>query len=169
MQISYIPVSMDKKFPLLFRQFQDARRNSPLRHILPIADDQPPPYISRQSDSGNNCRHPARCRHEETTTFKHISIVSQPTSSVTKVCLLRNSPLSCNFLFWERRQKTRNVMPFCVLGMYGKPTTFKDICFRNYIFDILYKPCVNLSCDFPPHFPGFHHHAATSMYYSTTL
>lgn len=34
-----------------YRQFQDARRNSPLRHILPIADDQPPPYISRQSDS----------------------------------------------------------------------------------------------------------------------
>jgi len=31
-----------------YRQFQDARRNSPLRHILPIGDDQPPPYSERQ-------------------------------------------------------------------------------------------------------------------------
>jgi len=27
-----------------YRQFQDARRNTPLRHLLPIAEDQPPPY-----------------------------------------------------------------------------------------------------------------------------
>ncbi|XP_023337958.1 uncharacterized protein LOC111708733 [Eurytemora carolleeae] len=30
-----------------YRQFQDARRNTPLRHILPIAEDQPPPYSER--------------------------------------------------------------------------------------------------------------------------
>ena len=35
-----------------FRQFQDARRNTPLRHILPIAEDQPPPY-SERIDSGS--------------------------------------------------------------------------------------------------------------------
>ena len=36
---------------LFFRQLQDARRNTPLRHILPIAEDQPPPY-SERLDSG---------------------------------------------------------------------------------------------------------------------
>ena len=35
-------------YRFFFRQFQDARRNSPLRHILPIGDDQPPPYSERQ-------------------------------------------------------------------------------------------------------------------------
>merc|ERR1719334_2485329 len=27
-----------------YRQFQEARRNTPLRHLLPIAEDRPPPY-----------------------------------------------------------------------------------------------------------------------------
>jgi len=31
-----------------YRQFQDARRNTPLRHIIPIAADQPPPYSERR-------------------------------------------------------------------------------------------------------------------------
>merc|ERR1719347_147150 len=30
-----------------YRQFQEARRNSPLRHLLPLASDRPPPYINR--------------------------------------------------------------------------------------------------------------------------
>ena len=29
---------------MFIRWLQDARRNSPLRHILPIAEDLPPPY-----------------------------------------------------------------------------------------------------------------------------
>jgi len=32
-----------------YRQFQEARRNTPLRHLLPIAEDRPPPY----SNTGN--------------------------------------------------------------------------------------------------------------------
>jgi len=34
-----------------YRQIQDARRNTPLRHILPIPEDRPPPYINRYPDS----------------------------------------------------------------------------------------------------------------------
>jgi len=33
------------------RQIQDARRNTPLRHLLPIAEDRPPPYANGPSDS----------------------------------------------------------------------------------------------------------------------
>ena len=36
-----------------YRSIQDARRNSPLRHLLPIAEDRPPPYMTSMSDSGN--------------------------------------------------------------------------------------------------------------------
>ena len=35
-----------------YRSIQDARRNSPLRHLLPIAEDRPPPYITSMPDSG---------------------------------------------------------------------------------------------------------------------
>eukprot|EP00090_Calanus_glacialis_P013931 TRINITY_DN22563_c0_g1_i1.p1 TRINITY_DN22563_c0_g1~~TRINITY_DN22563_c0_g1_i1.p1 ORF type:complete len:443 (-),score=123.09 TRINITY_DN22563_c0_g1_i1:135-1463(-) len=34
-----------------YRQIQDARRNTPLRHILPIPEDRPPPYPHGQSES----------------------------------------------------------------------------------------------------------------------
>jgi len=34
-----------------YRQIQDARRNTPLRHILPIPEDRPPPYTNRTTDS----------------------------------------------------------------------------------------------------------------------
>jgi len=36
-----------------YRQIQDARRNTPLRHLLPIAEDRPPPYIHRSPDSAD--------------------------------------------------------------------------------------------------------------------
>lgn len=36
-----------------YRSIQDARRNSPLRHLLPIAEDRPPPYMTSMPDSGN--------------------------------------------------------------------------------------------------------------------
>eukprot|EP00092_Neocalanus_flemingeri_P011813 GFUD01012742.1.p1 GENE.GFUD01012742.1~~GFUD01012742.1.p1 ORF type:complete len:409 (+),score=129.27 GFUD01012742.1:35-1261(+) len=36
-----------------YRQIQDARRNTPLRHILPIAEDRPPPYTGRSPDSAD--------------------------------------------------------------------------------------------------------------------
>ena len=36
-----------------YRSIQDARRNSPLRHLLPIAEDRPPPYITSMPDSGD--------------------------------------------------------------------------------------------------------------------
>ena len=35
----------------IHRQIQDARRNTPLRHILPIPEDRPPPYPHGQSES----------------------------------------------------------------------------------------------------------------------
>ena len=35
-----------------YRQIQDARRNTPLRHIIPIPEDNPPPYTHRYPDSG---------------------------------------------------------------------------------------------------------------------
>jgi len=34
-----------------YRQIQDARRNTPLRHIIPIPEDNPPPYTHRYPDS----------------------------------------------------------------------------------------------------------------------
>jgi len=34
-----------------YRQIQDARRNTPLRHILPIPEDNPPPYTHRYPDN----------------------------------------------------------------------------------------------------------------------
>merc|ERR1711892_930175 len=34
-----------------YRQIQDARRNTPLRHILPIPEDRPPPYINTTTES----------------------------------------------------------------------------------------------------------------------
>jgi len=33
-----------------YRQFQEARRNTPLRHLLPIAEDRPPPYSHTRAD-----------------------------------------------------------------------------------------------------------------------
>jgi len=36
-----------------YRSIQDARRNSPLRHLLPIAEDRPPPYMTSMSDSAD--------------------------------------------------------------------------------------------------------------------
>jgi len=33
-----------------YRQFQEARRNTPLRHLIPIAEDRPPPYSHTRSD-----------------------------------------------------------------------------------------------------------------------
>jgi len=36
-----------------YRQLQDARRNTPLRHILPIPEDRPPPYVHRSPDSAD--------------------------------------------------------------------------------------------------------------------
>jgi len=33
-----------------YRQFQEARRNTPLRHLLPIAEDRPPPYSHTTGD-----------------------------------------------------------------------------------------------------------------------
>lgn len=33
-----------------YRQFQEARRNTPLRHLLPIAEDRPPPYSHTRGD-----------------------------------------------------------------------------------------------------------------------
>ena len=32
-----------------YRSIQDARRNTPLRHFLPLAEDRPPPYITNSS------------------------------------------------------------------------------------------------------------------------
>ena len=37
-----------------FRSIQDARRNTPLRHLLPLAEDRPPPYVTNSHDSGRN-------------------------------------------------------------------------------------------------------------------
>lgn len=37
-----------------YRQLQDARRNTPLRHFLPIPEDRPPPYTARTPDSVDN-------------------------------------------------------------------------------------------------------------------
>jgi len=34
-----------------YRSIQDARRNTPLRHILPLAEDRPPPYVTSSRDS----------------------------------------------------------------------------------------------------------------------
>ena len=34
-----------------YRSLQDARRNTPLRHILPLAEDRPPPYQTSSRDS----------------------------------------------------------------------------------------------------------------------
>ena len=34
-----------------YRSLQDARRNTPLRHILPLAEDRPPPYVTNSRDS----------------------------------------------------------------------------------------------------------------------
>ena len=34
-----------------YRSLQDARRNTPLRHILPLAEDRPPPYVTNSQDS----------------------------------------------------------------------------------------------------------------------
>ena len=34
-----------------YRSLQDARRNTPLRHILPLAEDRPPPYVTNSHDS----------------------------------------------------------------------------------------------------------------------
>jgi len=36
-----------------YRSIQDARRNSPLRHILPLAEDRPPPYVTDSRDSAD--------------------------------------------------------------------------------------------------------------------
>lgn len=33
-----------------YRQFQEARRNTPLRHLIPIAEDRPPPYSHTRAD-----------------------------------------------------------------------------------------------------------------------
>ena len=38
---------------ILSRSIQDARRNTPLRHLLPIAEDRPPPYMTNMPDSGD--------------------------------------------------------------------------------------------------------------------
>ena len=38
---------------VLSRSIQDARRNTPLRHLLPIAEDRPPPYMTNMPDSGD--------------------------------------------------------------------------------------------------------------------
>ena len=40
------------------RSLQDARRNSPLRHILPIAEDRPPPYTGDSRDSADGLAGP---------------------------------------------------------------------------------------------------------------
>lgn len=34
-----------------YRQFREARRNTPLRYILPIAEDRPPPYTDQRPDT----------------------------------------------------------------------------------------------------------------------
>ena len=36
-----------------YRSLQDARRNTPLRHILPLAEDRPPPYVTNSHDSAD--------------------------------------------------------------------------------------------------------------------
>jgi len=36
-----------------YRSIQDARRNTPLRHLLPIAEDRPPPYMTSMPDSAD--------------------------------------------------------------------------------------------------------------------
>jgi len=48
-----------------YRQLQDARRNTPLRHILPIPEDRPPPYTTRHPESVDGLSSVVVCSNSE--------------------------------------------------------------------------------------------------------
>jgi len=48
-----------------YRQIQDARRNTPLRHILPIPEDRPPPYTTRHPESVDGLSSVVVCSNSE--------------------------------------------------------------------------------------------------------
>merc|ERR1719347_385947 len=96
-----------------YRQFQEARRNTPLRHLLPIAEDRPPPYshtghtdtvdgISEVVCTGSSL--PKRISETPPPTYEEalyrnsVRLPGQPTESVrnqsVEVNLEDSSPLS---------------------------------------------------------------------------